>query len=118
MFRIMLFVVFVFSSLTVWAVPEKAVQGKVLQILSHTKARNPYDVSSLGMVVLFIDTLPGACNTNNKRVAVGTDHPLFETVLSIALSAQAQSKTIELGYLESCIVHHNAWDFSYIRLYQ
>jgi len=97
---------------------ETHVTGKVTQILTHTKARNPYDVTKMGVVFLYIENLPGACETNTKRVAITSDHPLFEIVSSIALSAQAQDKNVLIGYLEACTQNSSAWDFSYIRIYQ
>ena len=118
MLRIVFFVVVFILSIRVEATPEKAVIGKVTRITSHTVARNPYDASKLGMIMLHVDNLPGACGTVHKRVAIGSDHPLFSTVTSVVLTAQAQGKEIQLGYLESCTVHANSWDFSYIILNQ
>ncbi|MEW6996022.1 hypothetical protein AADZ84_17455 [Colwelliaceae bacterium MEBiC 14330] len=102
----------------VFAVTEKHVAGNLTQILTHTNSRNPYDATKLGVVFLYVGNLPGACESNSKRVAISSEHPLFDTVTSIALSAQAQKKTVLIGYLETCTLNSKAWDFSYIRMYE
>ncbi len=101
-------------SMQCMAVSEKGVTGKITKILSSSVSRNPYNTESEGAFYIYIDGLPSACGTTQKRVVIGSNHPLFATVTSVALMAYSTELEVVLAYLESCTVHANSWDFSYM----
>lgn len=75
-----------------------------------------YDPSARGYAFIYLDQLPGACGSAEKRVAISTDHPLYPSVLSIAVVSKTTGSPIDLWYLDQCTLRGNAWDFSYIEL--
>lgn len=66
-------------------------------------------------IFIYMKELPKTENGYN-RVIITSDHPAYETAFKFALSAVEKSMTISLRYINSNIVHKNAWDFSMISL--
>lgn len=98
-----------------------ALAAKTNSIGIVTKIRmfsNPdkYDPSVRGFAFIYLDQLPGACGSAERRVAISTDHPLYSSVLSIAVVSKTTGSPINLWYLDQCTLRGNAWDFSYIEL--
>lgn len=75
-----------------------------------------YDPSARGLMFIYLDELPGACSSAEKRVAISTDHPLYSSVLSIAIVSKTTAAPIDLRYLDQCTLRGNAWDFPYVEL--
>lgn len=75
-----------------------------------------YDASARGFAFIYLEQLPGACGSEEKRVAISTDHPLYSSVLSLAVVSKTTGSPIDLWYLDQCTLRGNAWDFSYIEL--
>ncbi len=73
-------------------------------------------VSSVKMfddvVVIYVDTVTdNACGTGQKRVAVKNTDPIYDAVVSSAITAKVTQSTVEIGYHEACTNNPNSWDF-------
>ena len=87
------------------------VSGKVYNVSTGLDNWQLPDVTQKGVFTFFVEGLPNACGDGNPRIAIPTDHPLFNNVVAMVLSAQAQDRSITLNYLESCTYRSNSWDF-------
>lgn len=87
------------------------VSGKIHSINIHLDNWNTVDLSQNGVFMFTIESLPGACDSGQRRIAIKTNHPLYDTIVSTVLSAQAQSKPVTVNYLEQCTFRGSAWDF-------
>ena len=92
------------------------VRGKINKVKVFSPTFGTYNVDDFGFAMLYMDELPVACGSNERRVGITTDHPLFEAVLSTALTAKATRSDVVLGYIDSCSIKNNAWDFSVLDL--
>ena len=63
-----------------------------------------------------MDELSGACTSGEKRIAISTDHPLYDSVLSMALSAKISNSKVKVMHLSTCSSRSNAWDFAAIEI--
>ena len=90
--------------------------GNVQKIDIHSDHWNTYDPTDLGFLSLYIEGMPVSCGQSNglNRVVITTDHPLFESVLSVALTAKATASKLKVHYLDTCNTRDAAWDFGYI----
>lgn len=83
---------------------------------SHYKT---YSVAGHAIAFIFMSELPVACGNSSgiRRVAVGSDHPAFNVLVSTALSAKAAQQRVKLYYVnDSCSVFSSAWDFAILRV--
>ena len=62
-------------------------------------------------VVIYVTSVPRACNTGQPRVAIDKNDPVFSAVVSSALAAKATDATVQIGYHDSCSVNALSWDF-------
>ncbi len=90
--------------------------GKVTDIRVFSKNYGTYSVSDTGMAVVYVEGLAGACGTNEGRIAITSDHPLYQSVLSIALAAKMSQSDVEVAYIDKCTQRPSAWDFAVLRL--
>ncbi len=90
--------------------------GQISKIRTFAKNYTTYDINDVGLTVIYVDTLTGACDSDEKRVAISTDHPLYQSVVSKALMAKASNLEIEVWHLDTCTQRNNAWDFGLIDL--
>lgn len=90
--------------------------GIVKKIRVFSQNPDAYIPSQEGRAYIYVDEVPGACGSNESRVAIGTDHPLFQSVVSLALVSKTTQTPVEIYYLDSCTMRGNAWDFSLITL--
>lgn len=90
------------------------VSGKVKEIWLFSKNYGTYNINDVGVAMIYMDSLQGACGTNNKRIAISTDHPLYQSVLSTALTAKTTDTTIRIWHLNTCSIRNSAWDFGLI----
>ena len=90
--------------------------GYISKTRTFAKNLTSYNVNDTGLFVIYMDSLGGACGTHEKRVAISSDHPLYQTVVSTALAAKASKAKIELWHLDTCSQRYNAWDFALIDL--
>lgn len=114
--RNLLIVIMMFAATNAVSATKKWVDGKVTQVqfvpLSYVN-NSTYNVTDgYGWGMIWIDNLPDACNTTaSNRVAITSDHPLFQSVISAALTAKASNATVRMYYLEECTIKDNAWNF-------
>lgn len=93
------------------------VTGKVTAVTTNCNTVNPYSEETCdGLTNIYVEGLPNACGTGAPRVAIGVGHPLYQTVVSLALTALTTQLTANLSYVETCTVRGNSWDFSYMYL--
>lgn len=114
--REILFILLSVASLNIYAATQNSATGKVLNVWVHSDSYNPYTENSPVIFMVEIDGLPKACGGSHKRFAIGGQHPAYNTVVSMILSAQATGKEVTLNYLDTCSVRSNAWDFAYLQL--
>lgn len=111
------FIILIFFSSTVFA-DITQVRGEVTDIYLFTKNLAKYDVNDVGLAAIYInspDLLPGCGSSGSKRVIISTDHPLYQSVISLALTAKTTGKKVEIWHLNTCTQRYNSWDFSLIR---
>lgn len=87
------------------------VKAKVTKVSGHTSSFTTYTESEKGVFFIFMEDLPNACGDGMGRVAISHEHPLFETVVSVALLARTTGEPIEMAYIDKCTVRENSWDF-------
>lgn len=92
------------------------VSGKVKEVWLFSENYQTYSPSNVGLAIIYMDTLAGACGTNYRRVAISTDHPLYQSVVSTALTAKTTDASIEIWHLDTCTIRNNAWDFGLLKL--
>jgi hypothetical protein len=98
-----------------FAAEQSRVTGKVTRIVTHSSSYNPYSETSRGLTAIYVEGLPKSCGNNGQaRVAIGVDHPVHNTVVSMALTAHSTGKKVTLEYLDTCTVRSNSWDFAFM----
>lgn len=109
---------FSFISFDVMAGVKEQLTGRVLKIMTLPSTYTTYDSSAESYTMIYVEGLTKACGQQYglARVAIGTNHSAHDSVLSLALSAHATGKSVEIAYLDSCNVKSNSWDFSYMFL--
>ena len=88
------------------------VQGKITRIQIFNSNYGNYNTTGKGYIGFFMSELTPACGTGLKRVIISNDHPLFNTVLSAALTAKTTGKEIEFWHTGKCTLRSNSWDFA------
>lgn len=116
MFKIIAFILFPLISLQVHSANTVQTTGYISKIRTFSNGATTYNTNDIGITNIYVDSLAGACGSNEKRVAIGTDHPLYQSVISMALMAKASNLEIELWHLDTCTVRTNSWDFRLIEL--
>lgn len=112
--KILLLVFFSVLSFNSSAVIES--EGVVKRVKTFSNNPDTYSTTSLGLVVVYVDELAGACESGERRIAIGETHPLSDTVLSIALVSKTTGKKVKIGHTGTCSLRGNAWDFGSIEL--
>lgn len=93
----------------------RSVKGKITRILTFSKSYDTYTESSPGLTAIYVEGLPQGCGTGTGgRVVIGVNHPVYQTALSIALTAFTTGKSVSLHYLDTCKQRAGSWDFAYI----
>ncbi|GAB1624090.1 hypothetical protein AAOGI_41400 [Agarivorans albus] len=90
--------------------------GVVQKVKVFSLPPDRYNPNDQAMLAIYVNELPGACGSNEKRIAIGSAHPLFDAVTSIAMVSKTTKTKAVVGYLGSCSIRSNAWDFSFIEL--
>ncbi len=76
-----------------------------------------YSTSGKAIVFIHMSELPKSCDRDYRRVAITSDHPAFQVVVSSALAAKAAGQRVTLYYIDECTLwNSNAWDFSMIHV--
>ncbi|WHI46620.1 hypothetical protein ACJJIW_20145 [Microbulbifer sp. JMSA004] len=73
-----------------------------------------FNVGTEGGVFIYMDNLPNACNLSggHQRVAITSDNPSHNAVLSAVLAAKMSMSEVSLTYTLSCDANSLSWDFS------
>lgn len=88
-----------------------SITGAVTQVGTALDSWGTPDVNQKGVFTFNVGGLPKACGSGYGRIVIPTDHPLYNTVVSMVLSAQAQKRSVIANYLNSCTYRSNSWDF-------
>ena len=92
------------------------VSGNVTKLRMFKSDYQTYLGGGVGILTFYVDTLSGACGSNEKRIAISTDHPLYETVFSTVLAAKVSGTSITVNHLETCSQRGSTWDFGILDL--
>lgn len=98
-----------------YSAPLKDVTGTINKVQIQSKNYASYSTSGEAIVFIHMDALPVACgNTGGyRRVAITSNHPAFNAIVSAALAAKASQAKVHMFYLEECTLwNNNAWDIS------
>jgi len=114
--RIIFLVLVIFFSAQVHAGKVAQATGEIYKVMSFTKGYNNYNVNDTGLFTFYMDTLPPACNSKERRVSISTDHPLYQTVVSTILMARASNMPVTVWYIDTCSQRSNSWDFAVIEI--
>lgn len=117
MIRSFAFLLFFAFSSSVLGAEVKTHVGKVTKVAAFPHAYGNYDENQKGRLTIYVEGLPNGCNTGHPRVVIGVDHPLHDSVLSIALMAKATGKEVTLAYFDDCTIRSESWDLAYITLH-
>ena len=86
--------------------------GKITDIVTFPNDYGSYNESVKGLLAIYIDGLPKGCETGVNRVLISVDHPLYESVLSMALYAKASNSDVKVLYFTECTMRTNSWDLA------
>lgn len=92
------------------------VTGKVTRIVTFATSYATYSENSRGLTGIYVEGLPEGCGAGTQRVLIGVDHPNYQTVLSLALTAHSTGKKVSISYVDACTLRAGSWDFAYITL--
>ena len=98
-----------------YSAPLKSVTGTINKVQIQSKNYTSYSTSGEAIVFIHMDELPIACGNvgGYRRVAITSNHPAFNAVVSGALAAKASQAQVHMFYLEECTLwNQNAWDIS------
>lgn len=91
-------------------------KGTITQIAAFPHDYGKYDENQKGRLTLFIEGLPPGCGDGLPRVVIGVDHPMYDSVLSIALLAKASETKVSVAYFKECTLRENSWDLANITI--
>ncbi len=112
--RLITILMFCFLATNAYAIT--VAEGVVKKIKAFSATPEKYDPNDLGLLIIYVDGLAGACGTSEKRVAIGSNHPLFNAAHSIAMLSKTTNTKVSIGHVGTCNLRSNAWDFSIIEL--
>ncbi|PAJ71783.1 hypothetical protein CJF42_24835 [Pseudoalteromonas sp. NBT06-2] len=90
--------------------------GIVKQVVAFPHSYGSYSVDAKGLLAIYVEGQPKGCNTGQSRVVISTDHPLHNSVLSMALLAKSTGKKVRIAYFNECTIRPESWDFAYFYL--
>ena len=95
------------------------VSGAVTDIWMFSGSYTSYNPNDIGLANIYLDSadLEPACGVEGapRRIAISTDHPLYNSVVSLALMAKTTGKKVQIWHLETCTLRSSSWDFGLIR---
>jgi len=94
------------------------IQGTITRIDAAQENYGTYSDQNRGLALIVISGLSTTGCGNTGRVAINVNHQMYETVLALAMTAQATNRTVTVGYIDTCTVWPNAWDISYLYLHK
>lgn len=93
--------------------------GVISKVMFFANGWSTYNESDDAVMVFYMQpALPSACGNPNYdgRIAIGVNHPLYESVVSAVLAAKISGEKVGVKYLTTCTKRNNSWDFGYIGL--
>ena len=114
--KIILMMLCTFWVQSVSAASTKTITGKIKKVGTHLQAHYSTNLDQTGVFYFYMDDLPAACNTTQKRLAITTNHPLYNTISAMVLTAKAQDASITAYYLDTCTYRSDAWDLTVLFL--
>lgn len=90
------------------ALPSITGQITLLRILADGPAG--YSETDEAILLIYVAGIPLACGSSPARVAIGSDHPMYESILSTATTAYTAGRDVQLFWREECTAFSTAWD--------
>ncbi|WP_444943376.1 hypothetical protein ACJJIK_16635 [Microbulbifer sp. ZKSA006] len=90
--------------------------GKVTRVVAFPHSYGSYDETQKGRLAIYVEGLPQGCGSELSRVVVGVDHPIHDSVLSLALMAIASQAEVKVAYFDQCTVRSDSWDLAYFNI--
>lgn len=107
---------FVITSNYASAAELKTHTGNVLEIVTFPQTYGAYNENAKVMFAIYIEGLPKGCGSGFNRVIISKDHPLHDSVVTIAILARTTGKQIKVGYFNECTLRPESWDLGFIEL--
>lgn len=102
--------------LTSHAASAAIVNGKILNVGFHLHNRASLDYNQEGVAQITVAGLPPACGNGEGRVVISTNNPLYSSIVSAALAAQARGVIVTVNYFETCSVRTGSWDLGVLEV--
>ena len=90
--------------------------GKVTKVVAFPYAYDNYNESQKGLLAIYVEGLPKGCGGGQERIVIGVDHPIHDSVLSIALMAKASGTEVNIAYFNACTIRSESWDLAYLTI--
>ena len=90
--------------------------GKVTRISAFPYSYGNYSESQRGLLTIYVEGLPEGCGDGQQRVVIGVDHPIHDSVLSIALMEKASQAEVTIAYFDACTIRSESWDLAYLTI--
>jgi hypothetical protein len=114
-----IFALILFCAPAVVSAAVTPVKGLVKDVWIFSKNYSTYNTNDIGLANIYVDSpeLGPACGVEGapRRIAISTDHPLYQSVLSMVLTAKTTDKKVEIWHLDTCTLRSSSWDFGLIR---
>lgn len=117
--KVILFLSVTLLSINVFGADIRDAVGTIDKVQLMGKNYASYSTAGEAIAFIHMEALPASCDNSNgfKRVAITSDHPAFNVVVSTALAAKASGATVQIHYLAECTLWNtNAWDFAIINI--
>lgn len=93
-------------------------EGVVEQVTAMPQSYGAYSVDVKGLLAIYVEGLPKGCTTGQNRVVISSDHPLHNSVLSMALLAKSTGKKVRIAYFNECTIRAQSWDLAYFHVFE
>ena len=111
--RFIFLVIFLLVSLETNAAKVLTHDGKVTQIVAFPHSYGSYSENAKGLLGIYVEGQPKGCGSGQNRVVISKNHPLHDSVLSMAMLAQTAGKQVRIAYFNECTIRSESWDFAY-----
>lgn len=95
------------------------VKGQVMDVMIFASNYQSYSSSDVGLANIYIDSpemkSPCESGATSGRIAISADHPLFDSVVSMAFIAKTTGKKVEMWHTGTCTLRSSSWDFALIK---
>lgn len=90
--------------------------GKVTRVVAFPYSYGEYSESQRGLLAIYVEGLPKGCDSGQERIVIGVDHPIHDSVLSIALMAKVSGTEVNIAYFNTCTIRSESWDLAYLTI--